>query len=591
MKGKLIAIFALPVILNLFIFRINVAQVKPKIAIFSGPTATIQNSPPLVTSNKARAVRGLPLRTSPDGSPIRFDHLVPQRLAAPVEVLIEAFTAHPLEKDVAELYKPPDGYVDRSGVFHPKRQNPADKPVYRVTLMPEDGLYLLPYMALQVDGKAWEGPCASRGAPAGKCRQTYYPDASRIFEEIDRGITGRNRSGVGNTLSAKADFDFYRAAPPGGYTKGLSKAERTDAGGSGDVHPEVLGVDFFPAGTHRRDALREDLAKVTNTVQNALKTGAYSGAIWFEGSPTVQDTTYWLNLLIDTQIPITGNASQRAHGYVGNDGDRNIIDSVDYILSKVWADREGRDEVGAVLIQDEQIFAARQVEKQDARPGGYRATGGHGGVLGTIGDPGPVTIWFKPTMLHTWSSVVNLNQLPRTVEGVKKVGGKITRVEVKVKDDDGALRGDAIPRVTVVRSNRWAKDTPVADPQEEIEVLARVEKNLADRPLAGFVAEGNTPYGSLNDSLETALEIAALSGMPVVRVSRGDEAGMVAVDETNLTVEGSNLTPGKARLLLMATMMKFGALPSARDPRTPTPEEKKAVQEKIKLYQEVFATH
>ena len=32
---------------------------RPKIAVFSGPTATIQNSEPLVTSNKARARHGL----------------------------------------------------------------------------------------------------------------------------------------------------------------------------------------------------------------------------------------------------------------------------------------------------------------------------------------------------------------------------------------------------------------------------------------------------------------------------------------------------------------------------------------------------
>lgn len=444
-------------------------------------------------------------------------------------------------------------------------------------------------MALQADGKPWDSSCSSRGVPSDKCRQTYYPDASRIFEEIDRGIPGRDRSGVGNILRARADFDFYRTAPSGGYTKGLSQAERTDVGG-GDIPPEALGKDFFPAGTHRRDALREDLAKVTNKVQKALKSGAYTGAIWFEGSPTVQDTTYWLSLLIDTKSPIAGNASQRAHGYLGNDGDRNIVDSLDYILSKVWADREGRDEIGAVLIQDEQIFAARQVEKQDARPGGYRAMG-DGGVLGTIGDPGPVTIWFKPTKLHTWRSAVNLTQLPRTVQGVKKVDGKITSVEVQVKDSEGFLSGDAIPRVTNVRSNRWIIDNPLADPKEEVEVLARIEKNLEDRPLVGFVAEGNTPYGSLNAQLEKALEIAALSGMPVVRVSRGDQAGMVGVDPSNLTVEGSNLTPGKARLLLMAALMKFGALPPARDSRNPRPEEKKAIQEKIKQYQDVFNTH
>ena len=113
---------------------------RPKIAVFSGPTATIQNSEPLVTSNKARHKYGLPLRINPDGSPRRFDALRPQRLAAPVTVYVEQFSAHPLERDAADLYAPPDGYVDAEGHFHPQRQSATDTPVYKVTLKPEDGL-------------------------------------------------------------------------------------------------------------------------------------------------------------------------------------------------------------------------------------------------------------------------------------------------------------------------------------------------------------------------------------------------------------------------------------------------------------------
>jgi hypothetical protein len=84
---------------------------KPKIAVFSGPTATIQNSQALVTSNRAREKYGLSLLSHPDGSALRFDALRPQRLAAPVTVYIRAFSAHPLEQDISELYAP-------HGVFH-----------------------------------------------------------------------------------------------------------------------------------------------------------------------------------------------------------------------------------------------------------------------------------------------------------------------------------------------------------------------------------------------------------------------------------------------------------------------------------------
>ena len=76
---------------------------KARIAHLAGPNATIQNTPPLVTSNKAGAKHNLPLMTNPDGAPARFDVLRPQRLAAPVTVYVEQFSAHPLEADAAEL--------------------------------------------------------------------------------------------------------------------------------------------------------------------------------------------------------------------------------------------------------------------------------------------------------------------------------------------------------------------------------------------------------------------------------------------------------------------------------------------------------
>ena len=66
---------------------------------------------------------------------------------------------HEAEADAAELYGPPDGYVDVHGNFSSERRSADDKPVYEIELTPDDGLYPLPYMALQKDGdtreKAW----------------------------------------------------------------------------------------------------------------------------------------------------------------------------------------------------------------------------------------------------------------------------------------------------------------------------------------------------------------------------------------------------------------------------------------------------
>src|SRR5438132_6137871 len=84
--------------------RSNAMDRKARIAHLAGPNATIQNTPPLVTSNKARAKHNLPLLTDPDGTAARFNALRPQRLAAAVTVSVEQFRAHPLAAAMPELY-------------------------------------------------------------------------------------------------------------------------------------------------------------------------------------------------------------------------------------------------------------------------------------------------------------------------------------------------------------------------------------------------------------------------------------------------------------------------------------------------------
>lgn len=534
---------------------------KPRIAVFSGATATVQNSAPLVTSNKARAKYGLPLVGG------RFDAVRPQRLAKPVTVYIQQFSAHPLEEDAAHLYGPPDGYLDSAGEFHHERQSAQDVPVYEVTLNPEDGLYLLPYMARQADGKPWEDECAFPGAPSESARQTFYPDASRIFEEIDRLAV--NGDGKNNLLGAKADYDFFRPLPSAGYKK----------------QGEVLGEDFFPyRPTHlRRDPPRSALARVTNIVQRELGSGRYAGGLWLEGSPNVEETIYWLNLLIDAAAPIVGLSSQRPHGTLGNEGDWNIMDAVDYIKSRIWAGDDGRDSVGAVAILDEQVFTARDVQKADARPGGYIATGGHGGIIASMGQPGPPVLTFRPAKRHTWRSAVNSSRLPREVPGL--------RGPVAVKDASGALLPEAIPEVRIVKTARYLPENTSVDADTEVEILARIEKNLRDAPLAGFVGEGTAPFGQFVRPVVAALERAVFSGMPVVGVGRGNAEGMVPPPANGLFISGSNLTANKARLLLMASLLRLGTLPRSANPASPTEAEREAVKGKVREYQAIFDSH
>ena len=112
-------------------------------------------------------------------------------------------------------------------------------------------------------------------------------------------------------LATKADLAALRAD-----TKADIAALRTDIG-EGDIAPEVRGKDFFPyKPRHLASAPpRPALARVTNIAQRVMASGKYDGAIVTQGSPAVEETAYWFNLLIDTTVPICGNAAQRPRLY------------------------------------------------------------------------------------------------------------------------------------------------------------------------------------------------------------------------------------------------------------------------------------
>jgi L-asparaginase len=562
---------------------------KVRIAHLAGPNATVTNTPALVTSNKARAKYGLPLLTDVEDKAARFDVLRAQRLAAPAIVYVEQFSAHPLESDAAELYAPPDGYCNAQGEFSETRQSASDRPVYKIEIGPQDGLYPMPYMARQADGGAWETDGISPRASREETRQPFTPDGARIFEEIDR--FGIGRYGTGNLISNKAHVDFYRIAPAGGYTKGLAADKRTDVG-EGDIAPETSGRDFFPyRPSHlQRSPSRATLARITNLTQKILATGEYDGAIWTQGSPRIEETMYWFNLALDSAVPVCGAAAQRYQGMISNDGPKNIVDCVEYLYSRVWADGDGYNRAGMVLVQEQRVFAARDVMKADARPGGYVMTGGHGGVIGSVGGQAGPVLRYVPVTKHTYVSDVNITRLPEVVDGLAAGSSGIERISVTIKNAAGELLGTAIPKISIIKDASYADDSEEIDPSQEVDVTALINYKLKKTPLAGFVLEGLSPYGSSPSATRTrAMSHAVYMGFPVVCVGRGNTEGFATA--RGPFIGGSNLTATKARLLLMLCIMKFGMHPVARDPDRPTREEIATTEKRNSEFQAIFDTH
>lgn len=529
---------------------------RPTILVCSGPRATITKSPPLLTSTKARSVQE-------GGADARYDTLVPQYLEEPVDVKIRRFSAHPMEKDATEVYHQNDDGYDE------------------VTLRPEDGPYLLPYVARRSDGSEQGVPFEPDDVTDPDIeyggRQFFYPDASRIFEEIDRGIFGRERNGEANILSRRAEYEFIRPLPPAGYTS----------------EGEVRGRDFFPYKPQElsKSPRLRDLATVVTEIQARIDSGDYDGIIWLEGSPRLEETIYWLSLLLDTDLPVVGTVANRTHGQLSNDGDRNIVDAVDYIRSDL---DKG---LGAVVVQDQVIYAAREFKKHDARPGGFDAVGGQGGKLGTVKSN--VHIQYRPNYRHTSSSMVNVSELPERVAFVDNYGDD-EETEVAVTED-GELIGTSVPRVFIVKQASYSNLDRCEDPDDAVGIMARVEQVREERrseepetpSLHGIVFEGTSSYGQGNRSELAAISVAAHSGIPVVRVGRSDPGGFIVPDHARNypTIEGGNLDANKARLLLVASLLKLGRLPMAADPRDPSDAETVAVMDKLVPFQEIFDSH
>jgi hypothetical protein len=562
----------------------------PNIAVFAGPTATVLNT--LTgprTSQKAREKYGLPPLKDWAGRTVVRDQLTFQRLAAPVTVYVEQFSALPLDSDAAELFGPPDGYLDANNAFHKERTSSGDRPVYEIVLRPEDGLYPLPYMGRRADGSAWEDWEPAPGAN-GLIRQPFYPDASRLFEEIQR--MGAETTG---NLFGRAHFDFFRPAPPGGYVHGVPAALRTDKG-TGDIPPEKAGEDYFPytyrgarATYNNFNPSRAALARITNIVQDTFNTGSYRGGLWLEGSPRIEDTIYWFNLVIDSDTMLVGVIANRPNRMLSSDAPATVVDAVNLVLSDVWRDADGHNRVGDVIVQDQRITAAREAIKEAPRPGGFGILGGHGGVIGTTAGP---KLTFLPLNRHGRTSEVRYSAIPTAVPGLRRTAdGRIERIQVAVKDNAGRLRGEAIPEVELLDFNSWMTSSP---PEAPDPVVPRIESAIArclgEAPLCGLVAVAPTGgHFDRHDAL--MIDQAALSGFVVVKVSRGTPGTFLEAVDGNLFISGSNLNANKARVLLMACLLRFGCPLPAADPAHPTEAEKAAVRSHLAKIQEVFDTH
>jgi len=243
------------------------------------------------------------------------------------------------------------------------------------------------------------------------------------------------------------------------------------------------------------------LAKRLNEI--VARQGDIKGIVVTHGSNTVEETAYFLHLTVKTDKPIVLTAAQRQFTTLSSDSPKNFLQAVRVAAAD---DSKGK---GALVVTNDVINGARDVRKNIS----YRVetyTSGDLGVLGFV-DEDRVAFYHSPAKPRLFFDISKLDKLPR-VDIVYTYAGA-----------DGALIDAAVTQ---------AKANGVV--------------------IAGF------PTGSGTPAMDEAVKQLTDKGIAVVMTNRG---GLGRVTETSgrqgehrPLIYGDNLTPQKARILLMLAL-------------------------------------
>jgi L-asparaginase len=249
--------------------------------------------------------------------------------------------------------------------------------------------------------------------------------------------------------------------------------------------------------------------KLAARVNEVLKSADVDGVVITHGTDTMEETGYFLSLVVKSDKPVVLVGSMRPATAISADGPINLYNAVALAGS---AEAKGR---GPLVILNDTIHYARETQKtHTTRMDTFQSPNrGSAGMMNT----GKVFFYSANTVRHTTKSEFSLDGL--TV-------ANLPRVEVVYSYAN--LGGDMIE--------------------------ALVAQGVKGIVLAG-VGDGNT-----TDAALAALEKAAKKGVAVVRCSRTG-AGVVdrnvEVNDDKLGfIAGMELSAQKARILLMLALTK-----------------------------------
>ena len=132
-----------------------------------------------------------------------------------------------------------------------------------------------------------------------------------------------------------------------------------------------------------------------------------AGIVITHGTDRLEETAFFLHLTVRSEKPIVVVGAQRPPTGISPDGPINLLSAI-----RVAVSEEARGK-GAMVVMDQRIISARDVQKLYARSGGFSAD--EMGMIGVVANHGP-EFFYAPTRKHTYMSefdIRNVTMLPR----------------------------------------------------------------------------------------------------------------------------------------------------------------------------------
>jgi L-asparaginase len=269
---------------------------------------------------------------------------------------------------------------------------------------------------------------------------------------------------------------------------------------------EVKGEQIASIGS--QDMNDEVWLKLAKRVNELLSSRDVDGIAITHGTDTMEETSYFLNLVVRSDKPVVLTGSMRPSTAMSADGPLNIYNAV-----AIAADPEARGR-GVLVAVDDDIHSAHDIVKTHSTDVATMRSGEAGLIGATLF--GKQTWYRKPAHIHTRNSQLGISASQAT-----------------------------LPRVDIIYAH--ANMSP--------DLIIAAAKNGAKGLVIAGVGDGNMTA----QSVEVLKKVMA-QGVVVVRSSRtngGIIRRNIELNDDQLgTVASMELNPGKARVLLQLALLK-----------------------------------